>query len=628
MPEKENIESSKGFSRLKEMALFNKEKHQNSSNNNQKLEKDFRDRPYSYSTDDIKNSEGKPPTSESDSHKVFSVDSENSTVPFQSQTCLPYSNDNTQWYLVGNRSQPVTVEDFADTSSESGHLYLKRKEPDLSKNLLTEEQSREIISMSETSNSKTNYFMEAFDELEDIDNYNQTKSPKVTKKIPLSMATSILSFDNSYDISKYELSQAKVAEVISYKPKNFREELSNNEENDCDKKNPLGFLNNIDKTGVFAHSDKRKSDIKKEIANENTYGRKEEKYPYNVDSEELKSRCHDSGPSFDSVQQKDRSSRIDSRANILEVALSSKRSTASNSFDPNETVLREYNDLISQDSQRKSYLFPRTFEQSSESIVAQHDRLSNVVPIKDMAFLGMLMTDSKSNANATLPVHISFTDHEARGNIEHETLVHGKASTTQKDNTSTDGSFNSVSQSSTRKTLFKSSDTIGASEKQSENKIIPFSSLHQYPPVNNHVSDEWSKRSSKASSLLHSPFMENILTHDLEKNPGNAIPKKKSPPSHSWTTFTFFMFCSLLVPPLFFLVFFGFFDLTHQAANAHYYREFYNTSLHKNYQKSFTHSQRIISLILGLLWSLIILAMIGIGFGVGLSRECRESCSS
>lgn len=628
MPEKESIESSKGFTRLKEMAFFNKDKQQNSSQNqNQRSKKDFGYRLHSNSYDSIKNSESKYPTSESSSQKFFGVDNESTKVPSQSQRYLPYSTDNPQLYLMASRSIPVSVEDFANTSSESGHLRLKRKEGDLSRNLLTEG-SGEIVSVSEISNSNINNFMEAFDELEDIDNNNRTNSPKVERKTPLSME-SILSFDITYDISKYELSQANLAEVINYKPENIRQELSDDKENSYDKKHQLGFLKNQDKSSVLVHNDQRKADIEKEIANvSTTYHQEEGRNPDNEDFEEQKSRSHDSGPSFDSTRQKERSSGVDSRANILEVALSSKRSTASNSFDPNETVLKEYNDQIPQDSQRKSYFFNRTLGQSNESMVAQHDRLSNIVPIKDMSFLGMLTTDNKSNTDAPLPVHISYQDNEAYGDTKGKQRAHVNAPTTQKDDISNEESFNTVSQSNTHKTLSQSSDKIGASEKQRKKKNILSASLPQYPPVNNHVSDEWSKRSSKASSLLHSPFMENILTHDLEKNPGNTILKKQSLPSHSWTAFTFFMFGSLVVPPMFFLVFVGFFDLTPQAANAHYYREFYNSSLHKNYHKSFTNSQKITSLILGLLWSLIILAMIGVGLGVGLSRECRESCSS
>lgn len=80
------------------------------------------------------------------------------------------------------------------------------------------------------------------------------------------------------------------------------------------------------------------------------------------------------------------------------------------------------------------------------------------------------------------------------------------------------------------------------------------------------------------------------------------------------------MVLGLVVPPLYFLLAWGMFDLSFGSNQQYYTGLRYYLRLHdgKILVKRYSRTQKIVSLVVGTLWVLIICAMIGVGFGVGL----------
>ncbi|KAI5954768.1 hypothetical protein KGF57_003791 [Candida theae] len=91
---------------------------------------------------------------------------------------------------------------------------------------------------------------------------------------------------------------------------------------------------------------------------------------------------------------------------------------------------------------------------------------------------------------------------------------------------------------------------------------------------------------------------------------------------YTWLQFSLLMLVGLVAPPIYFLTTVGVFD--GKDGHGSYYGGMTGYEVnHSNrgvYVKRFTKSQKIVSFVLGLAWVLIVLAMIGVGLGVGLTR--------
>lgn len=88
---------------------------------------------------------------------------------------------------------------------------------------------------------------------------------------------------------------------------------------------------------------------------------------------------------------------------------------------------------------------------------------------------------------------------------------------------------------------------------------------------------------------------------------------------YSWTKWGFMMATALVVVPVFFLLALGMLD-----KKGFYYHDFdtpnEKATINLSYHQRYSAQQKCVSLVLGVLWVAIILAMIGVGFGLGLTR--------
>lgn len=75
---------------------------------------------------------------------------------------------------------------------------------------------------------------------------------------------------------------------------------------------------------------------------------------------------------------------------------------------------------------------------------------------------------------------------------------------------------------------------------------------------------------------------------------------------HTWFLFSFVMVLALVVPPVYYMITLGVMD----GGRSRY-----------GSQPKYSRGQKIVSLVIGLLWTVVILAMIGVGFGLGIGRE-------
>ncbi|CAD1810053.1 putative integral membrane protein [Candida parapsilosis] len=91
---------------------------------------------------------------------------------------------------------------------------------------------------------------------------------------------------------------------------------------------------------------------------------------------------------------------------------------------------------------------------------------------------------------------------------------------------------------------------------------------------------------------------------------------------YSMLQFSLLMLVGLVAPPIYFLTTLGLFDGKDNQSSYYGGMTSYkvNSSNRGVYVKKFTKSQKIISFVIGLVWVLIVLAMIGVGLGVGLTR--------
>ncbi|KAG5421898.1 hypothetical protein I9W82_000991 [Candida metapsilosis] len=91
---------------------------------------------------------------------------------------------------------------------------------------------------------------------------------------------------------------------------------------------------------------------------------------------------------------------------------------------------------------------------------------------------------------------------------------------------------------------------------------------------------------------------------------------------YTWLQFSLLMVVGLVAPPIYFLITAGLFDGRDGPGSYYGAMTGYKVN-HSNqgvYVKRFTKSQKITSFVIGLVWVLIVLAMIGVGLGVGLTK--------
>lgn len=141
--------------------------------------------------------------------------------------------------------------------------------------------------------------------------------------------------------------------------------------------------------------------------------------------------------------------------------------------------------------------------------------------------------------------------------------------------------------------------------------------------ANNYLHDTLSKNNSHEHMLINSPTTNyNAIDpsyDDLEKNVLKPIFDQVPHNTHSWPLFILIMIIGLVVPPIYILLAVGFFD--NNNTNRQYNLHLTYLVVNPNQNKRFSKTQKLVSFFIGLLWLCIILAMIGVGLGVGLTRE-------
>lgn len=118
----------------------------------------------------------------------------------------------------------------------------------------------------------------------------------------------------------------------------------------------------------------------------------------------------------------------------------------------------------------------------------------------------------------------------------------------------------------------------------------------------------------KSGSAISSPNITNDYYSDEELFLNE---KFKSPKFFTWKYFTVMMILGLIIPPVYFLLSLGIFDKLSNEKNYYtgiYYKQQYLIN-HSRVVK-FSPFQKTISFLIGLFWFAIILAMIGVGFGL------------
>ncbi|CAK7897147.1 hypothetical protein CAAN1_27S00518 [[Candida] anglica] len=159
------------------------------------------------------------------------------------------------------------------------------------------------------------------------------------------------------------------------------------------------------------------------------------------------------------------------------------------------------------------------------------------------------------------------------------------------------------------------------------------SSIH--PPVPTHYQDSLSKKTShermlESISPNKSPVVTSAVTkdssqryhipHDLEKGTdGKYNNRNHNSENYSWVRFFAMISLGFIAPPIFFLLTMGSFDSRkipsscYTGTGSYYYAN-------GEKRRKFSTTQKLTSLVLGLFWCAVVVAMIGVGFGVGLSR--------
>lgn len=113
---------------------------------------------------------------------------------------------------------------------------------------------------------------------------------------------------------------------------------------------------------------------------------------------------------------------------------------------------------------------------------------------------------------------------------------------------------------------------------------------------------------------------EKLLFHRemLSRNSEDKLELQSTPQTtYSWTQWSVVMITGFVVIPVYFLLAFGMLD---QKGYYMEMRKYEKTPHSLKYHQRYSARQKLVSLLIGVVWICIVLAMIGVSFGVGLTR--------
>ncbi|CAH2351317.1 hypothetical protein CLIB1423_03S03532 [[Candida] railenensis] len=129
--------------------------------------------------------------------------------------------------------------------------------------------------------------------------------------------------------------------------------------------------------------------------------------------------------------------------------------------------------------------------------------------------------------------------------------------------------------------------------------------------------------SDKDGSVHPNPsdLEKGIFTPHISSN--NLLSSSSSFNNYSWGRWAVYCICGLLAPPVFFLLSMGSFDSRSAPSSCYSGVSHYYTGEQLTKRRKFSKAQKVGSLIIGLIWCVIVVGMIGVGFGVGITNEHR-----
>ncbi|ODV65038.1 hypothetical protein HYPBUDRAFT_229430 [Hyphopichia burtonii NRRL Y-1933] len=257
-----------------------------------------------------------------------------------------------------------------------------------------------------------------------------------------------------------------------------------------------------------------------------------------------------------------------------------------------------------------------------------------------------LTHSKKSQTNLQQPYSSSSNDYHSitSSNIDHPEKVHHKH-----DHQSPSSSLSSSNSPNSRNQLYMSqnfNENIGDFRRvqprpndQYYNQEQSLSNKPSYgafsiskPMKNNHLHDKVSMQTSHENMLdqnrpsTNKEWNETTLSGDHSFNQRKESFDKdfdsiNDHVTQSWGRFILMMVFGLIIPPLYFLLALGAFDTSSYNRSQYFYQQQYSNLVKQRINKRYSKTQKIISVVFGLFWFAVILAMIGVGFGLGLTRE-------
>lgn len=158
----------------------------------------------------------------------------------------------------------------------------------------------------------------------------------------------------------------------------------------------------------------------------------------------------------------------------------------------------------------------------------------------------------------------------------------------------------------------------------STGKILPIHSTQVHPPAFSVVQDTITKQQHHKHMISNEMITKDIIGNDITgHNEKNLQYRQMGVGSNdvSWAKWVSMMIVGLVGVPIYFMLTFGFFD----------YGGYYEYSLDRTlnekdtdiqlrYFLRYTRTQKVLSSVIGIIWILIVLAMIGVGFGLSVGK--------
>lgn len=221
---------------------------------------------------------------------------------------------------------------------------------------------------------------------------------------------------------------------------------------------------------------------------------------------------------------------------------------------------------------------------------------------------------------ATLdPARTTAGTNTARSITSLNSLIHSSKSDYGSRTTPKGGDSQSPQYSDHKPVRFAQSPAMGTYQTDTWSELRGSSDDLVQPPTPLLVQDSSPKQN--AHNDMYSEFSGLHFDYDLEKHP--AIKEATNIP---WTKWAAMMAMGLLAVPVFFLLAFGFFDYgghlnyLSQVPPLRKVVEQKRLLVNYRYFRRYSHVQKVISFVLGLLWIGVVLAMIGVGFGIGVAK--------